>query len=459
MLLNGKRIHILGISGTFMAGVALLAKQSGCIVTGHDRECYSPMKEQLLKHDIKVSLGYDDDLPTADLYIIGNTIKRGNPLLEKILIHGFAYCSGPEWLHREILQHKWVVAVAGTHGKTTTTSMLVWLLEKNGKKPSFLIGGIAENMGCSARLTDSDVFVIEADEYDTAYFDKRPKFMHYRPKTLILNNLEFDHADIYKNLNEIATQFHYLIKTVPADGVIIYPENDAEITNIFSKGCWSKQHTFGLKDNSSGWFYSSSDKYSQFSIGYGQRELGSVSWDCIGEYNASNAIAAVAAANHYGVAVHDAVCALNQFKGVKRRLEHKGTFAGVICYDDFGHHPSALSKVLSSLRCAAIPGAKIIALVELGSYTMRSGIMAAELKDALAKSDLAIIMLPEESSTDFNWQDWSMPLENISVAANMDDICERVVSNALPGDTVISFSSSSFNKVHTQLRQSFLQAN
>ena len=457
MHLNGKRIHILRISGTFMAGIALLAKQSGCNVTGHDTECYSPMKEQLLDNSIKVSLGYDDDLPTADLYIIGNAIKRGNPLLEKILIHGFAYCSGPEWLYREILQHKWVIAVAGTHGKTTTTSMLTWILEKNGKNPSFLIGGIADNMGCSARLTDSDVFIIEADEYDTAYFDKRPKFMHYRPKTLILNNLEFDHADIYKDLDQISTQFHYLIKTVPADGAIIYPEHDVEITDVFSKGCWSKQYTFGLKRDSTGWFYDGSDKYSQFSIGYGQRELGSISWDYIGEHNASNAAAAIAAANHYGVSVHDSITSLNNFKGVKRRLECKGTFAGVTCYDDFGHHPSAISKVLSSMRAATCKESKIIALVELGSYTMRSGIMAPELKTALESCDLAVIMLPKDSTTDFDWQEWSLPLENINMVNDMDCICKIVVSNALPGDTVISFSSRSFNKVHNQLRQSFLQ--
>jgi UDP-N-acetylmuramate: L-alanyl-gamma-D-glutamyl-meso-diaminopimelate ligase len=451
-----KTIHVLGISGTFMAGLAVIAKQLGYAVSGHDNACYSPMKEQLATQGISVTIGYDGTLPVADLYIIGNSISRGNPFLETILVQGLSYCSGPEWLYREVLVDKWVMAIAGTHGKTTTTSMLAWIMERAGHNPSFLIGGIAENFGCSARLTDSDMFIIEADEYDTAYFDKRPKFMHYRPKTLVVNNLEFDHADIYTDLESIKQQFHYLIRTVPADGSVIYAEEDANIREVLTRGCWSKRQGFGERAKTTGWYFADEASYQTFDIGYAGKSIAHVDWGLRGVHNASNATAAVAAANHCGVSAQEAATALHRFKGVKRRLEHKGTFAGVVCYDDFGHHPTAIAKVLSSLRHPLAKHAKIISMVELGSYTIRSGVMADRLYDALLLSDRVVLLNPGAQSS-FDWRAWAADKPHIVVVDTDDAVCEAVVEHVTAGDVVISFSSRNFHAIHATLKRRLLQ--
>ena len=451
-----KTIQVLGVSGTFMAGLAVIAKQLGFVVAGHDTACYSPMKEQLAAHGIPVTIGYDGVLPVADLYIIGNSISRGNPFLETILVQGLAYCSGPEWLYREVLAHKWVIAVAGTHGKTTTTSMLSWIMERAGYNPSFLIGGIAENFGCSARLTNSDLFIIEADEYDTAYFDKRPKFMHYRPKTLVINNMEFDHADIYTSLESIKQQFQYLIRTVPADGSIIYAHDDVNIRDVLTRGCWSKRQGFGGKSQTESWYFSGDGAHQSFDVGYAGKAIARLDWDLCGVHNASNATAAVAAANHYGVPAQEAVTALHRFKGVKRRLEHKGTVAGVICYDDFGHHPTAIAKVLSSLRHQLAKHAKIISMVELGSYTIRSGIMADQLYDALLLSDRVVLVNPA-SQSDFNWTEWGEDKPHITIVNTDEAVCEHVIEHVTAGDIVISFSSRNFHAIHATLKQRLLQ--
>ena len=451
-----KTIQVLGISGTFMAGLAVIAKQLGYSVSGHDTACYSPMKEQLSSHGISVTIGYDEALPVADLYIIGNSISRGNPFLETILVQGLPYCSGPEWLYREVLVDKWVMAVAGTHGKTTTTSMLAWIMERAGHNPSFLIGGIAENFGCSARLTDSDLFIIEADEYDTAYFDKRPKFMHYRPKTLVVNNMEFDHADIYSDLEAIKQQFHYLIRTVPADGSVIYADEDVNIREVLTRGCWSKRQGFGEKSQTDGWYFSDQDGYQSFTVGYAGQGIADVKWGLQGIHNASNAVAAIAAANHYGVSTHQGAAALRQFQGVKRRLEHKGTVAGIVFYDDVGHHPTAIAKVLGSLRHKLAKHAKVISMVELGSYTIRSGVMADHLYDALLLSDRVVLLNPA-SQSDFDWREWVVDKPHIVIADSDEAICDNVVEYATAGDVVISFSSRNFHAIHATLRQRLLQ--
>lgn len=451
-----KTIHVLGVSGTFMAGLAVIAKQLGYDVSGHDTACYSPMKEQLAAHAIPVTIGYEDILPAADLYIVGNTISRGNPFLETILLQGLPYCSGPEWLYREVLAHKWVIAVAGTHGKTTTVSMLSWIMERAGYNPSFLIGGVANNFGCSARLTDSDIFIIEADEYDTAYFDKRPKFMHYRPKTLVINNIEFDHADIYADIQSIQQQFQYLVRTVPADGHVIYAHNDVNIQDVLQRGCWSKQQGFGMQKQSDSWYYSGDRSYQSFDVGYAGKVMAHVEWDLCGAHNASNATAAIAAANHCGVAVQTAATALRQFEGVKRRLEYKGTVAGIVCYDDFGHHPTAITTVLSGLRHRLPKHAKIISLVELGSYTIRSGMMADQLYDALLLSDRVVLLNPGAQS-DFNWTDWAVNKPHITIVNTETDICDQVIASATPGDVIISFSSRNLHAIHATLKQRLLQ--
>ncbi|MEE3003287.1 MAG: UDP-N-acetylmuramate:L-alanyl-gamma-D-glutamyl-meso-diaminopimelate ligase [Pseudomonadota bacterium] len=458
-MFGAKKIHILGISGTFMAGLALIAKQSGITVSGHDNDCYPPMKDQLAANDINVKLGYaDSDLPPADLYIVGNSIKRGNPLFESILLLGLPYCSGPEWLYHNVLRHKWVIAISGTHGKTTTSSMLTWILESLGYHPSFLIGGIPENMGCSARLTASNVFVIEADEYDTALFDKRPKFIHYRPKTLVINNLDFDHADIYSSLAEISKQFCNLIKTVPSDGSVIALDSDSAVAEVLKKGCWSKQQSLSTDKDSSNWFYSGNEDFSTVMIGYAKRDLATFNLKVFGEHNAKNACMALVAANHFGVPISNAASALNSFLGVKRRLELKGTYAGVRCYDDFGHHPTAIESVLKSLKVGLAPENKIFAIVELGSYTLRSGLMVSQLQKALSYSSMAYLLLASGVDSSYDWTKWADQHESVEIGFGMEDISKNICYTVRPGDIVISFSSRNIVKIHELLRDKLLPA-
>src|SRR5689334_8190865 len=334
-------IHILGICGTFMGGIAVIAKQAGHHVTGCDANVYPPMSTQLEAQGIALTEGWDPSQVklAPDLFVIGNVVSRGNPLVEESLDRNVVYTSGPQWLYEEVLHEKWVLAVAGTHGKTTTTSMLTWLLQEGRLNPGFLIGGVPENFGVSARLTDSSFFVIEADEYDTAFFDKRSKFVHYHPRTAILNNLEYDHADIFPDLTAIETQFHHLVRTVPRNGLIVANGREASIERVLERGCWTPVQKLGVDD---GWIASEPDSSGSFAVSEHGRELGRVHWDLLGEHNRMNALAALAAARHVGVPIAYGIRGLSSFRNVKRRMEVRGVAKGITVYDDFAHHPSAI---------------------------------------------------------------------------------------------------------------------
>ena len=382
-------LHILGIAGTFMGSLALIAKQLGHQVTGQDQGVYPPMSTQLDEQNINYTQGYEiADMPEADIYIIGNALSRGNACVEEILKKQYAYASGAQWLSEHVLRDKWVLAISGTHGKTTTASMLAWILDYAGYNPSFLIGGVVEDFGVSSRLTDSNFFVIEADEYDTAFFDKRSKFVHYHPKTLVINNLEFDHADIFDSLKDIQKQFHHLIRTVPNDGLIIRPENNQAIDEVLEQGLWSGEKTLAtqtLKTTNIG---------TSFDV-----EGVTVNWHLLGEHNMQNGLGAIYAAHHVGVPFDVACEALNQFKGVKRRLEVKHQTQDITLYDDFAHHPSAIQTTLSGLR-DKVGSETIIGILELRSNTMKSGIHQQSLVDALTQADQVLILRP--SNTDWN---------------------------------------------------------
>ncbi|MEJ6558771.1 MAG: UDP-N-acetylmuramate:L-alanyl-gamma-D-glutamyl-meso-diaminopimelate ligase [Candidatus Thioglobus sp.] len=377
------------MAGTFMGSLALIAKQLGHQVSGQDQGVYPPMSSQLDQQNINYAQGYEiTDMPEADIYIIGNALSRGNACVEEILKKQYAYASGAQWLSEHVLRDKWVLAISGTHGKTTTASMLAWILDYAGYNPSFLIGGVVEDFGVSSRLTDSNFFVIEADEYDTAFFDKRSKFVHYHPKTLVINNLEFDHADIFDSLKDIQKQFHHLIRTVPNDGLIIRPENNLAIDEVLEQGLWSSEKTLStqtLKTTKIG---------TSFNV-----EGAKVNWHLLGEHNMQNGLSAIYAAHHVGVPFDVACEALNQFKGVKRRLEVKHRTQDITLYDDFAHHPSAIQTTLSGLR-GKVGGETIVAILELRSNTMKSGIHQQSLVDALTQADQVLILRP--SNTDWN---------------------------------------------------------
>lgn len=381
-------IHILGIAGTFMGSLAMLAKQLGHQVTGMDQAVYPPMSTQLNAQNINYTNGYRvKDLPQAEVFIIGNALSRGNACVEEILKQQYPYTSGAQWLSENVLQNKWVLAVSGTHGKTSTASMLAWILEFAGYNPNFLIGGVAENFGVSSRLTESDFFVIEADEYDTAFFDKRSKFIHYRPKTLLINNLEFDHADIFDTLADIQKQFHHLVRTLPQNGLILYPQNHANIEEVFDMGVFSKLQPLPKTT------ITTQQTGSQFKVGGGE-----VSWNLLGVHNVQNALGAIYSAHHAGVPM--AVCceALKRFKGVKRRLEIKYQTDTITIYDDFAHHPTAIKSTLLGLR-AKVGNAPIIVILELRSNTMKSGIHQQTLPRSLTVADQSLILKPEN----INW--------------------------------------------------------
>ena len=387
-------IHILGICGTFMGGIAALAKAAGHTVTGCDSNVYPPMSTQLEAMGIELISGFDaDQLSLApDLYVIGNVVKRGMPLMEAILDQGLPYVSGPQWLAEHVLAGRWVLAVAGTHGKTTTSSMLAWILEDAGLAPGFLIGGIPENFGVSARLPgapraepggQSPFFVIEADEYDTAFFDKRSKFVHYRPRTAVLNNLEFDHADIFADLAAIETQFHHLVRTVPGKGRLVVNGREASLDRVLARGCWTPVERFG---ESGEWSCGPVDADGACDILLVGMPQGRLNWSLLGEHNRLNALAAIAAARHVGVPPAVAIDALSRFANVKRRMEVKGVAGGVTVYDDFAHHPTAIATTLAGLR-AKVGAARILAVLEPRSNTMKLGTMKADLPGSLADAD------------------------------------------------------------------------
>src|SRR5512137_2444799 len=370
-----KHIHILGICGTFMGGIAAIAKQSGHRVTGCDAGVYPPMSEQLRALGIELIEGFGTEQLALkpDVFVIGNVVSRGNPLMEEILNRNLPYASGPQWLADTLLRDKWVLGVAGTHGKTTTTSMLAWILEHAGLNPGFLIGGVPQNFGISARITDAPFFVIEADEYDTAFFDKRSKFVHYHPRTAILNNLEFDHADIFPDLAAIETQFHHLVRTVVSNG------REESLARVIKRGCWTPVEKFGSND---GWNIDDDNRITLNGVAQG-----TLQWELMGEHNRMNALAALAAARHAGVPVAQGLAALAAFKNVKRRMEVRGTVNGITVYDDFAHHPTAIDTTVAGLR-RKVGKARILAVLEPRSNTMKLGVMKDALPGSLKDADL-----------------------------------------------------------------------
>ncbi len=444
-------LHILGICGTFMGGLALIAKQLGYQVSGSDQNVYPPMSTQLEQQGITLMSGYKASNlePAPDLVVIGNALSRGNPEVEAVLTKGLHYISGPQWLFEHVLKDKWVLAVAGTHGKTTTSSMLSWILEKQGFDPGFLIGGVPLNFSVSARLGSSDFFVIEADEYDSAFFDKRSKFVHYRPRTLILNNLEFDHADIFDDLDAIKKQFHHLIRMVPADGLIIYPDQENHIKDVLESGCWSQCTETAIADKETDWNAEiiNADG-SHFEVLHQKQPLGQVEWSLLGRHNIYNALAAIAAARHVGITPDAAIQALSAFKNVKRRLEIIAENERVTVYDDFAHHPTAIQTTLEGLRKKA-GTAFIVAILEPRSNTMRMGVHKDTLADSLQLADLAIVYQP--GNLEWNMDALKSKHPQIQVTDNQDDIIETVTQLKQNKLHVLFMSNGSFNGLHQKM--------
>lgn len=444
-------IHILGICGTFMGGLAMLAREMGMTVSGSDANVYPPMSDQLAAAGIDVMQGYLPEhlQPAPDLVVMGNAMSRGNAAVEYVLNQGLPYISGPQWLAENVLQGRWVLAVAGTHGKTTTSSMLAHILEYAGMQPGFLIGGVPADFGVSARLGNTPFFVIEADEYDTAFFDKRAKFVHYRPRTLIINNLEFDHADIYVDLAAIQTQFHHLIRTVPAEGLIIKPADVPAIDETLKKGCWTPQQSFAGQ-NADWQLVDDAADGSRFTLQH-QTQQAEVSWALLGQHNVQNALAAMAAAHHVGVSVQHAAEALSQFRGVKRRLELRGEVNGVRVYDDFAHHPTAIKTTLNGLR-ANLPAGRLIAVFEPRSNTMKMGVHQQTLGQAFADAD-AVFMFQDEQIS-WSLSDMQSTLaDKLRISTVIDALVQQVTDEAQAGDTIVVMSNGGFGGIHNKLLQ------
>ncbi len=451
-------IHILGIGGTFMGGLAALAREAGHRVTGCDAGVYPPMSDQLRALGIEVVEGWSPEQMALapDEYVIGNVVKRGNPLFEAVLDAGARYTSGPQWLAEHVLQGRHVLAVAGTHGKTSTTAMLAWILDQAGLAPGFLVGGVPVNFGVSARLGQGKAFVIEADEYDTALFDKRSKFVHYRPRTAILNNLEHDHADIFPDLAAIETQFHHLVRTVPSSGRLVVNARDEALQRVLQRGCWSEVQRFGARREEPGVLRARGEPHA-FDVLRGALRIGRVEWSLLGEHNQLNALAAIGAAEHVGVVPEQAARALGGFSNVRRRLELRGEVAGVRVYDDFAHHPTAMRVTLEGLRrrieppaaAAAPPPARLLAVFEPRSNTMKLGTMKAQLPWALEPADRSYCL-----QGDYGWnaREALAPLGAAAVVADsVDALVELVVRDAQPGDHVVCMSNGSFGGVHDKL--------
>jgi UDP-N-acetylmuramate: L-alanyl-gamma-D-glutamyl-meso-diaminopimelate ligase len=440
-------LHILGICGTFMGGIAAIAKQAGYRVTGCDANVYPPMSHQLAALGIELIEGYGADQLRLepDLWVVGNVVSRGNPLMEAILDQGDRYQSGPQWLAEQILISKWVLAVAGTHGKTTTSGMLAWILESAGRNPGFLIGGVALDLQVSARSSGSDIFVIEADEYDTAFFDKRSKFVHYRPKTAILNNLEFDHADIFGDLAAIERQFHHFVRTIPGTGRILINGRDAALKRVLAEGCWTPTEPFGVPD---GWEAGQPDDDGGFEIAWQGNAIGRLGWTLAGEHNRMNALAAVAAARHAGVMPADAVAALSRFQGVRRRLELKGTVRGVRVYDDFAHHPTAIRETIAGLRQRHREG-RILAVFEPRSNTLKQGVLKEALPGSLAGADRVYVY-----SAGLSWDAGSVFASlgpRARCEANLEALIAAIAAEARDADQVLAMSNGSFGGIHQKL--------
>lgn len=454
-------IHILGICGTFMGGIAAIARQAGHTVTGCDANVYPPMSTQLREQGIELIEGFGPEQVDLrpDLFVVGNVVSRGNPLMEAILNRGLPYVSGPQWLGENVLRHKWVLAVAGTHGKTTTTAMLTWILEDAGYTPGFLVGGVPKNFGVSARMTDSDFFVIEADEYDTAFFDKRSKFVHYRPRTAILNNLEYDHADIFADLTAIETQFHHLVRTVPGQGRLIVNGDEASLQRVLDKGCWSEVEWFSPR-SARDWSVADIGADDSFEVVFQGIRQGRVQWPLQGAHNQANALAALAAARHVGVPSEQAIAALSRFENVKRRMEVRGTVAGVTVYDDFAHHPTAIATTLAGLRKKVGPQARILAILEPRSNTMKLGTMKAQLSDSLRAADRVFGYGATAGKDALGWDlaEALAPLgEQAQVFSELPVLVDAVARCAHSGDQVLVMSNGGFGGVHQKLLDALAQ--
>ncbi len=438
-------LHVLGICGTFMGGLAAIARQAGFRVTGCDASAYPPMSDQLEALGIDLVEGYGAEQLSLrpDVWVVGNVVARGNPLMEAILDAGDRYISGPQWLAEHVLHGRHVLAVAGTHGKTSTAAMLAWILDHAGRKPGFLIGGLPGNFGISARLGDGSLFVIEADEYDTAFFDKRSKFVHYPAKTAILNNLEFDHADIFCDLADIERQFHHFVRVIPSNGCLVVNGRDEALKRVLTKGCWTSVEHFGVE---MGWQADSAD--GGFEVLLEGRALGRVRWTLTGEYNQLNALAAIAAARHAGVEPAAAIAALAQFKGVRRRMEQSGEAAGVTVFDDFAHHPTAIRVTLEGLRAQA-GTARILVVLEPRSNTMKQGVMKDRLPASLAAADRVFVY-----SAGLAWDAAAVlrPLGERAICfEQFDPMVAAIAAEARPGDQILVMSNGGFGGIHAKL--------
>lgn len=442
-------LHILGVSGTFMSALALLARDAGFKVTGCDANCYPPVSDLLQAKGIEWTEGYEDSTQAlkADCVIVGNAIKRGMPVLEAVLNAGKNYTSGPQWLAENILPRYRVMAVSGTHGKTTTTSMLAFILHQAGLQPGFLIGGVAPNFNTSANLGEGEWFVIEADEYDSAFFDKRPKLMHYRPEVAILNNLEFDHADIYENLAAIQQQFHYYLKTIPAKGVVIKPRDDAALNEVLARGVFSTVNDLAFSGNATWRAELLDDSGQTFRVWHQGKVVTEVNWPLIGQFNVENGLAAIAASSFAGVDTETAAKALGEFSPVKRRLEVKSNRHGITVYDDFAHHPTAIYKTIKALKQSG-RHQRIFAVLEFASYTMRTGVHVGAMSQALAPVDGAFVLNPEQFSLANVVKDWICPHQ---VLPSTDAIVNAVVDTVQPGDAVLIMSNRGFGNIHQDL--------
>ncbi|EGA71771.1 UDP-N-acetylmuramate:L-alanyl-gamma-D-glutamyl-meso-diaminopimelate ligase [Vibrio sinaloensis DSM 21326] len=442
-------IHILGICGTFMGGAAILARQLGHKVTGSDANVYPPMSTLLESQGIEIIEGFDPSQlsPQPDLVVIGNAMSRGNPCVEHVLNSNLRYTSGPQWLQEFLLHDRWVLAVSGTHGKTTTSSMLAWILEDCGYQPGFLVGGVLGNFGVSARLGESMFFVVEADEYDSAFFDKRSKFVHYHPRTLVMNNLEFDHADIFDDLEAIKRQFHHLVRTVPGNGRILAPKHEAAISDVLERGCWSETEFSG--EQSEWQAEKLSADGSQFKVYFQAKAVGVVNWDLVGDHNVNNALMAIAAARHVGVTPDLACDSLAKFISTKRRLELKGEVHGVTVYDDFAHHPTAIELTLDGLR-NKVGQNRILAVLEPRSATMKRGVHKETLAASLDAADAVFLYQPDAI-------DWSV--EEVAhqcrqpaySSSQIDELVSMIIDQAKPGDQILVMSNGGFEGIHGKL--------
>ena len=445
-----KHIHILGICGTFMGGVAMIARELGYHVTGSDTNVYPPMSTFLENHGIEIIPNYDvaQLQPAPDLVVIGNAMSRGNPCVEYVLDNQLNYTSGPQWLHDNLLKDRWVLAVSGTHGKTTTTGMLAWILEKNGIDAGFLIGGVAGNFGISARAGSSKFFVIEADEYDSAFFDKRSKFVHYTPKTLIINNIEFDHADIFDDLKAIQRQFHHLVRTMPQSGCILSAVSDQNVQDTLKMGAYSQLQFIGEGKE---WFAKPLvTDCSAFEVYHFGEKAGVVQWQIIGAHNMHNALMAIAASHHAGVSVAGACEALGSFINANRRLEVKGEVRGVTVYDDFAHHPTAIEATIGALRSKVGKEARILAVLEPRSNTMKMGVHKEEIAPSLKDADAVFVYQPET----IPWQ-VSVITDALTQPAkwsdNLDELVDAVTREAKSGDHILVMSNGAFGGIHAKL--------